>query len=272
MVRAPWLTRSLRALRSAIMPNGDEGARRPDSMVTRWSMIEQLGARSADTAWEWFLTRYQSFVRGILTGMLRSTEKGEQAAAEFWAYFFQHGIHEKADRNRRFRGYLAGVIRRYALDWGRKDRVAQTAHEEDEVPEPVAVTPLLEDEELCIYARAVLHNALMRFELGTDLDGKKILPDRSNALDARLLRLTYGVPDSPGAPPIPAMRLREAGKTLGIDNRDNALATRAYRARPRLRQLVEEEVRETVPPGGDLEDEIRTIFAAIQSVAGSILG
>ncbi len=216
-----WLTRPLRALRSAFMEGGPS-----DSLNTRWSMINQLQARDPQDSWRWFLDRYQPFVRGILVGMTRSRQRGEQAADEFWGYFFKHTIHKKADRERRFRAFLAGVVRRYGLDWMRSDHVPQDAHPDAAIPEPGFTDTLSEDEEMRVYACTVIHNALTRLETGADLQGK--LPKGGDAglqETAQIVRLFYGPPGKPGEEGGERLSASEAGTRLG-GKKANAISQR----------------------------------------------
>jgi len=239
------------------------------SLQTRWSMIDQLTAKDADTAWTWFVDRYRPFAREVLSGMMRNRAKGLRAEEEFWAYFFQARIHEKANRDMRFRGYLAGVLRRYAMEWSRKDFHAQSSDEDATSPEPAYLAVLPEDEEMRIFAMNVVHIVLRRFANGTDLDGKAA--GAGSPATVALLRAYFGIPDEPGEPAKPRLQISEVKRALRLEEPNNNITNRIARAKPRLRALATEEIRQTVPDGSDFETELNLIFEAIHKVVPGLL-
>ena len=237
--------------------------RTPDTLPTRWSRIEQMQGREADAAWRWFLDRYRSFVVALLTRMTRSRALGERAADDFWGYFFQHRIHERADRGRRFRAFLAGVVRRFGLDWSARNR---GNHNGSTSPtEQVIVESVAEDEELRLYAQALVHRALRRLETGEGIDGSRERVPQPDA--GRTLRLFYGIADGPDDAAAVPMKASEVAKALGVELNPNAMHKRLYDARRRLREILVEEVGETVPTRSDLDQELAIVFASIHRVA-----
>lgn len=241
-----------------------------DSLQTRWSRIDRMERRDADAEWQWFFDRYRPFVTGVLAGMLRSRARAEQAAEEFWGYFCEHRIHEKADRGRRFRPFFAGVLRNFGRDWSRRSHVAQSSDPDAAPPEPAVIEALAEDEEMKIYARTLIHNALRRLASGLDRDGKPSHRPVS-AESCRVLRLFYGIPEGPEDPPLEPKKASEIVRELGMTLDANAIHKRLHDTRARFREIVVDEVRETVPTRGDLEQELNLLFAAIQGVARGLV-
>src|SRR5262245_52087508 len=95
---------------------GAESAVRDGStLATRWSMLDQLRGENHERAWEWFLERYRPVVWCTLERLV-----GSRVAAEIrdgiWGYLYDSPVFERADRRRRFRHYLRGTIRNYALE------------------------------------------------------------------------------------------------------------------------------------------------------------
>lgn len=240
-----------------------------DSLRTRWSQIDLLKGRDAQRAWEWFLDRYRPFVSGILSSMFRNTRRGERAAEEFWGYFFQHNIHEKVDRNRRFRAYLSGVVRRFGLDWSRSTFVAQGKNESALLPEPTFVETVAEDEEMRHYAKTLIHICLERLASGQGLMGERASKADPNA--ARMLRLFYGIPDAPDGEARPTLTASQVARELGVDREANTMNKRMFDTRKKLRHLVISEVEQTVPDRQQLEEELHLVFTAIQKVARGLL-
>lgn len=240
-----------------------------DDLPTRWSKIDQLQAEDAGKAWEWFLDRYQSFVCAILSGMFRSSARGARAAEEFWGYFFQHKIHARADRGRRFRAYLSGVVRRFGLDWDRNRRAVGSSVDVDD-NEPGVVEELAEDVEMRLFARALIHNSLERLANGADHDGAPTSRAQPDA--ARMLRLFYGIAEEPGGDAPAPLKASRVAELLGAPLEANAMHKRLHDARIRFREIVVDEVRQTVPTRQDLEDELLLVFASIQQVARGLVG
>lgn len=242
----------------------------PDSLLTRWSKIDQMQAKDSEAAWQWFLDRYRSFVIGVLAKMLRSRPRGEQAAGEFWGYFFQYRLYAKADRTRRFRSFLAAVVRNFGKDWSRRTHVPQSPDPEAQSPEPGVLDVVSEDEEVRIYARTLIHNALHRLATGQDREGKP--GGRAASTEScRILRLFYGIPERPEDPPLEPMKASQIIRDLGITLDANAVHKRLHDTRVRFREILIDEVRETVPTNSELQEELGLIFAAIQQVARGLV-
>ncbi len=227
------------------------------SLHTRWTMLDRLQGTEAEAAWKWFIDRYRPFVSTCLRRVMGSKAAAESAEDEVWSYLFTSDVFEQADRSRRFRGFLIGVIRNFAHSWRRRNYHAQAASEEDSLPEPVAPVDLPEDEEMRLFACQVLHLAME--ELG-----------RKHEANALALRWFYGVPDTPNGEFVAAMPVTKIAEQLGIA--PNAVHQVLHRGRKRLRELIEDELRETVREEVDLKDELELMLGAMQREAPGLVG
>lgn len=221
-------------------------------LATRWSMLDQLGKPSADEAWRWFIDRYRPFASSVLAKILGARGRArdvDAAAEEFWAYLFSSEVFRAADRDRRFRSFLAGTLRNFARDYCRKH--GQHISSDDESgPEPTTTDALPEDEELRIFAHQVLRLALQQ------LESKH--PDNAQAV-----RWFYGIAHDQEdltalKEPLP---VSEIARRLEI--KPNAVHQVLHRGRKRLRERIEAELRDTVLEAADLEGEITTILATL---------
>lgn len=92
----------------------------PLPQTTRWTMLEALHGQDSEQAWSWFVDRYRPYVRNILVTLLQSPAHAHQAENEFWGYVYLQDPVRRADRARRFRTYLAGVVRNFARSYKRR--------------------------------------------------------------------------------------------------------------------------------------------------------
>lgn len=212
------------------------------TLATYWTQIGDLDRSHAESAWQWFVERYRRFVRDVLVHLV-GRANADAATGDFWSYLFESGVLQRADRSRRLRAFLVGVLRNFARQWLKKHRVAfPTVPDADE---PTCVD-LQEDEEMALWASNVLHNALAEME-------------RRWPNSALVLRCFYGLRDRNGQPGRP-MSVTETAARLQCNV--NAVHQALHRGRQRLRGCLELELRNLV---GDCEvaEEIPLILAAI---------
>ena len=219
------------------------------SLNTRWSMLDQLQGRSAEDTWRWFIDRYRPYILACLARRIRPRARAEQAAEEIWSYLFTSSMIENADRDRRFRTYLAGTVRHFALGWLR-----QHPHGEDEdAPEGAAAEAdpalQLEDQDSRLWTRQVIQLALD--ELG-----------QRYGEQAQVLRWFYGLPSSMEEEPAEPRSASWIAAELGL--KANAVHQIVFRGRKRLRSCIENELRETVRNADDLDDELRLVLGVIE--------
>jgi len=225
-------------------------------LSTRWSMLDRLDKTDANEAWEWFIHRYRPFARGVLSKTLSMRGRaGDLNAAvdEFWAYLYSSNVFRKANRDLRFRKFLAGTLRNFARDYCRRNAGGPALNVDPE-QDPAADESLPEDVELKLFAHQVLHLALQHLEA-------------SHKDNANAIRWFYGVGQDPieletmTAP----LSVTEIAERLAI--KPNAVHQLLFRGRKRLRARIESEVRETVSDSGELAQEIDEILDALKADA-----
>ncbi|MBL8734027.1 MAG: sigma-70 family RNA polymerase sigma factor [Planctomycetes bacterium] len=216
----------------------------PGTFTTRWSRIERLHDASADEAWRWFIDRYSPAIRAMLRRRLPAAAAAH-AESEFWGYLYVSRAVANADRERRFRPYLAGVVRNFARAWWRRHAAAGQAAESAPVLASAGID--WEQEELRAWARHTLMLALEA--MATDFPTQ-----------ATVLRWFYGLPDQDGAGsalPVGEIAAR-LGKSIAAIHQD------LTRGRLRLRSCLEAELREQ---SGTVADWRAEILLIVQSLA-----
>jgi len=225
-----------------------------ESLQTRWSMLEQLRGPAADEAWRWFIERYRGYVQSCLRRIVRDPGQHAAAAPEVWSHLFTAAVFERADRSRRFRSYLAGVIRNFGREWLRQ-HAAKTAVEHEAL-EPWVSDPLPEEEESGLWATHVVRIALDRLE-------------QRAARSGRVLRLFYGLDDGDDGIAFGTPRpVSEIARELEMA--PNAVHQALHRGRIQLRSLVEAELRQTVCDSESLADEFRSLCGALAGAPGLV--
>ncbi len=211
-------------------------------------MLDGLGGTDAEESWRWFIDRYRAYVRTCLGRLIRPAARADRAVEEIWSYLFTSSMIQNADRDRRFRTYLAGTVRNFAFDWLRAHRVGDG----DLAAEPVAPDDepvrVHEEQELRLWTRQLVQLAL------TDLA-------RSSPDQARALRWFYGLPDGLDTASGETRPASWIAARLGM--KANAVHQLIFRARNRLRVCLEAELRDTVRDEGDLADERRLIYGVL---------
>lgn len=215
-------------------------------LTTHWSQIEQLRGDAAAETWRWFIDRYREFVTVALRRLIWTPARAADASEEFWGYLFQSGAVERMQQPMHFRGFLMSTVRNYALHWMRRNPRPASAAVDGRVDE--ASRCLLEDEEVALWARQVLHLALQRL-------------DREQSRWGWMLRVFYGLPATVDGETRPPQRASDIAAELGCTA--NALHQLLFRARQRLRECVVEEVRQTVSTRQDLTAELALLLTAL---------
>lgn len=223
----------------------------PDpTLNTRWSMLEGLGEPRAEDSWRWFIDRYRTYIRTGLGRLIQPEERARQATEEIWSYLFTSSIFANADRGRRFRTYLAGTIRNFALDWLRRNPLAGDPTAAVEVADFADPSTQFEEQDMRLWKQQVVQLAL------TALAHRH--PEQVD-----VLRWFYGLPASIDAEPGAPRPASWIAARLGIQA--NAVHQIVFRGRKRLRSCIENELRETVRDQADLDDEMRLIYAVIEA-------
>jgi len=240
---------------------GDEGEPRPAGAVdswggeTDWNLIRSAsgGAVGPDRerAWRRMMDRYRGPVKRVLARQLRDDPAAEDATSDFFGDLFQKQILRKADPGQgRFRCYIQGVIRRYAMQWRRGSRPSR-ASDVDEVDVGVEASPEVEREEEGVWAEAVLGHSLERL--------------RATApRDAEILARTYGIDGCERSDSDVLAR------DLGLSA--NALDVARHRARAKLKAALLDELRPMVSSGDELDLERQVLVARMLSAHPGLLG
>ncbi len=213
------------------------------TLATYWTHVGELDQSRAESAWTWFVERYRGFVRGVLRRFLGDAH-ADAATDDFWTYLFTSKVLSKADRSRRLRAFLVGVLRNFAHDW-RRAHVSAQQGEDEEAPDRETFD-LHEDEEMSLWASNVLRNALVEME-------------RRWPNSAEVLRSFYGLSLADDRPVEP-LSVSETAKRLGCNT--NAVHQALHRGRKRLRSCLEAELARLVGRE-ETATEIPLILSAI---------
>lgn len=227
--------------------------RDPETLATRWTQIGNLHGRGSEAAWQWFVGRYRPFVRGILGRSLTRATEADAAEQEFWGYVWMSGALLRAERGRRFRAFLSGIVRNFAHGFARShsgQRGAGLADLElDQLPAADDTT------ELRMWLDNVVANALAT------------LRDESPSTATAIISF-YGLAGD-GA----AVRPRSASEVATeLGNTTQAVYMLLFRGRRRLRELIEFEVREGCGDETAWREEMQALLGAAATRLPGLLG
>ncbi|HZL72706.1 MAG TPA: hypothetical protein VFC86_09615 [Planctomycetota bacterium] len=185
----------------------------------------------------------------------RSTEDSRDIAQGFFAYLLEKGVVEKAARDRgRFRSFLIGVLENYLANEHRKSTAIKRGggalpfsldfdrEERLESIEPADPSPPL-DAYNRAWALAVLRRAFESFR------GDSLKTHPVEHVEALVLHL-QGPADDQTNDGLAARLGRTPGDVKHL----------LTRSRRRLRELILEQLRETVENESDVEEELRDLF------------
>lgn len=238
---------------ASMSSNGDQElgscVDRQSPLATHWTRIRALSDRDADQAWRWFTGRYRQFVRGVIATVV-SRSAVDNMEADFWGYAFLSDAIRRADTERRFRPFLAGIVRNYARSQAR-DRGLPTATDEsidrlagrDSAPVDVLAWT---HNVIAIGLRALVDEhelagiAIARF-YGLGLDGTVTDPQRASAI----------------------------AQQIGASRQ--AVYMLLHRGRKRLRELVEAEIRAGCADEEAFREELQQLLqVAARALPGSL--
>ncbi len=214
---------------------------------TRWSVIRRArsdGPREAiEGAWADLVQRYEEPIRRSVLRLARSHPRKEEIADGCFGYIFERGVLARFDPSAgRFRCYLQGVIRRYVLHEMRKLSRPGWVSVDGVEACTLDAPGHTEEQEEADWAMQVLRNAAAR-----------MLAERSRR--GEMLMKAYGI-----APYRAVARedlCREFSTTRG------ALNVALCEARGRLRDLIRQEVVETVGSDEDCEAEVAMVVTRL---------
>lgn len=232
------------------VPDHAEGAEpQPDSWggETDWSLIRKASGGTPsfdkDRVWKDLVRRYEGPVRRLLDRHLRGDPSAEEATADFFSDLFQKPrILGQFDPGQgRFRCYIQGVVRRYALQWKRGNG-SKISVDMDGLEIPSNGNDETEADEEIAWADAILLHALDRVR-------------RSSEGDADLLIAFYGLFD----------RKPVNGEDLAreLEMPAGTVHVRLHRARKKLEKAVIDELTTMVASAEDLDQEIEIMIGRL---------
>ena len=213
------------------------------TISTQWTLLDALAGPEADAAWRTFVGRYRPFVRNVLQRVLSRSDEIAAAETEFWGYVYLSDALRRADRGRRFRPYLSGIVQNFARAWLRRH---ETKHQDMAGSLAAAPTAGAAEAELAAWARNVLDLALAA------------LADEAPSA-AAALRGFYGLDAGDGACADASALAQQLG--LSTANVYQLLS----RGRRHLRALVEAELRVGCQDAADLVEEIAVFLRSMAS-------
>ena len=215
--------------------------------TTQWAMIDGLAGGEAESAWRAFVDRYRPFVRALLLRSVRRSDWLKAAEDEFWGYVYLSDAIRRADRGRRFRPYLTGIVHNFALAWLRRqpDTDPPTASGLEAPPVPGAPS-----QELGLWARNVLELALATLA-------------RESPAMAAALRGFYGLGEGDGVSAPRSVTELATALSASVANVYQLLS----RGRRRLRTLVEEELLAGCADATELADERKLLIENLRAQA-----
>lgn len=217
----------------------------PLPQTTRWTKLDAMHGKDADEAWKWFVDRYQPYVRNILMIVLQSPAHAHEAENEFWGYLYLQDPLRRADRARRFRSYLAGVVRNFARDY--KRRIASPEGSKVSQSVPAADESMLQ-RELSVWTDMVVQLSLRTLRLE--------MPRSATAIEA-----FYGFGQQTG--PLPRRSTTEVAKLLECN--PAAVYQLLSRGRTRLRELIQQELMEGCADAEEMREELDEVLANLGS-------
>ena len=239
----------------------DSKLERPDRFATtHWSMVVSAGGSRSPEASEALATLCESYWFPLYAFVRRAGHSAEDArdlTQEFFVRLLEKRYLAAADREKgRFRTFLLTAVKRFlaneydrarALKRGGGQRILSLEGPEPEARYRREPTDTLTPERVFErqWALTLLAQVLARLEAETTAEGKAALFD---ALKAHLTG------DGATGYATTAARL---GTTEG------AVKTAAHRLRQRYRELLREEIAQTVAGLDEIEEEIRYLFACL---------
>ena len=227
--------------------------------ATRWSrVIEARGAApEARAALSDLCAAYYAPVVAFLRRERGDEDAARELAQEFFARLLAGGGVDGADRERgKFRSFLLGAVKHFLADMRdhslREKRGAGAAHESLDAEDALEITDrnalppdVLFDRQ---WALTVLDRAFTALEAELSNEGK--------SAHLEVLKPWLVADAERGAQ-------TAAAATLGVS--ETAVRVIVHRLRQRYREAVRSELRQTLAPGGSVEEELRQLFTALAS-------
>lgn len=213
----------------------------PLPQTTRWTMLEALHGQDSEQAWSWFVDRYRPYVRNILVTLLQSPAHAHQAENEFWGYVYLQDPVRRADRARRFRTYLAGVVRNFARSYKRRMTEPDGSKVTQSVP---AADEAVLQKELSMWTDMVLQLSLrtLRVEMPKAATAVEAFYGLDQQTDTAAERSTTDVAKLLQCNPAAVYQLLSRGRT-------------------RLRELIQQELMEGCSDAKEMSEELDEVLS-----------
>ena len=231
--------------------------------TTRWSVVLQARGDPADArrALEALCRTYRPPVLAFVRSRGYQPDAAEDLTQAFFARFLERAWHSSADPARgRFRSFLLTALKRFLIDAnaeagalkrGGAFRFETLDETQDDGGTQERPEHVFERE----WAQAMLDAAFARLRAEARNAGK--LP-----LFERLSEFLIEPPDDSD--------YERAAAELNL--RRNTLAVAVHRLRHRLRELVRDEISQTISGRGEMQDELRALRGSMTSASAGVVG
>jgi len=241
--------------------NGDDALRQPVFVTTRWSVVLTAGHSDAPhtrVALEKLCQTYWYPLYAYVRRRGRSPEDAQDLTQEFFARLLQGHWIERADRQKgKFRSFLLSTMNHFLADEWDKVRAQKRGGGAVHIPlqfdaaetrygldpaDPATPDQTYERRWAC----ALLEEVLRRLGDEFEQEGKaKVFAALNPCLIGDRSCQPYA----------------ELAANLGVS--EGTVKSAVHRLRQRYRQLLKEEIAHTVADPGEVDDELRHLFAAL---------
>lgn len=228
--------------------------------TTRWSVVLRARGEATDAraALETLCRTYRPPVLAYVRRNVHAQDNAEDLVQAFFTRFLEHGWHASADPDRgRFRSFLLVALKRFLINANAEASALKRGGGfrfealDEEITSAASSGNTPEQEFDRAWAKAVLGAAYARLRAEAEQAGK--LP--------MFERLSEFLAETPNA----ADYSRVAEE---LDMRRNTLAVAVHRLRHRLRELVQDELADTIASRDDMDAELRALRGALGSSLG----
>jgi RNA polymerase sigma-70 factor (ECF subfamily) len=241
---------------------GGANARFPD---TSWGLVLAAGHRAdvdARDAFAGLYARYRTPIYATLRRQGESASDAEDLAQGFFLHLIDGDAVARADPRRgRFRSFLLGALVRFLADDRARERALKRGGDRMFVPFDAAAADAATptgDEDLSLqrqfdrrWARALVANALAR-----------IASEHAARGEADLLAALEPTLAGGDAPPYAEIALR-------LGRNEGAIKTAVHRLRRRFRDVLREEVAQTVATPDEIDDELAYLRDVLADESGA---
>jgi len=236
-------------------------SRQPEFAITRWSVVVKAGSSDstdARAALEQLCRVYWYPLYAYARRRGHSPEDAQDLTQEFFARLLEHKWVARADRQRgRFRSFLLSAMSHFLSDEWDRARAQKRGGGATPVPlqfdtaetryghEPADnVTPEQTYERR--WALALLEEVLRKLRMAYEEEGRLEL---FGALNPCLVGERTALP------------YKELAAKLGVS--ENTVKSAVHRLRQRYRQLLRDEIAQTVAEPGEVDEELRHLFVVL---------